>query len=36
MSATIDGFMNKFLKLKEVFKSKGLIANRMKTKVMVR
>ena len=36
MSATIEGLMNKFLKWKEVFESKGLIANLKKTKVMVR
>ena len=35
MSETIEGLRNKFLKWKEVFKSKGLNVNLGKTKVMV-
>ena len=35
MSETIDGLMNKILKWKEAFESKGMKVNLGKTKVMV-
>ena len=35
MSKTIEGLMNKFIKWKKAFESKGLNVNHWKTKVMV-